>query len=62
MKQIPNTLTDMSASRQLTDEELAKACGGFNPQPDPPARSNTLMSVPEGDRFLIGAMGTIRVG
>ncbi|HEY7244735.1 MAG TPA: hypothetical protein VH678_12745 [Xanthobacteraceae bacterium] len=67
MKQIAKTLTDVSASRQLTGEELAQVSGGFNPQPDPPARqglpSNTLIQpVPEGDRFAIGAMGIIRTG
>jgi hypothetical protein len=28
------TLTKMSG--QLADEDLARVCGGFNPQPDPP--------------------------
>jgi hypothetical protein len=41
------TVTDMSGFRQLNDEELEHVCGGFNPQPDPPARleiwSNTLL-------------------
>jgi hypothetical protein len=55
-------LTDMSGF-QLTDEELEQACGGFNPQPDPPARqeisasalpSNTLILVPSTALTLVG--------
>jgi len=41
------TVTDTSGFRQVNDEELEHVCGGFNPQPDPPARldiwSNTLV-------------------
>jgi hypothetical protein len=65
MKRKANTQTDMSVSRQLSDQELTQVCGGFNPQPDPPARqgmpskSNPLGPVPEGDRLAIGALGAL---
>jgi hypothetical protein len=60
MKQI---VTDLSGF-QLTDEELEQARGGFNPQPDPPARqeislsalpSNTLILIPPTALTLKGS-------
>ena len=55
-------VTDTSGF-QLTDQELEQACGGFNPQPDPPARqeissnalpSNTLILIPSTALALKG--------
>jgi hypothetical protein len=31
-------MADVSGFQQLADEDLDSVCGGFNPQPDPPAR------------------------
>ena len=59
MKHVAKTLTDVM-SEQLADEDLARVCGGFNPQPDPPARLGTpsltsgLQPPPEGDRLARG--------
>jgi hypothetical protein len=50
MQDVANTLTDVSGCRQLADDELVQVCGGFNPQPNPPARheipSNTPILMP----------------
>jgi hypothetical protein len=58
MQRIANTQSDMPAVQPLTDEELAQVCGGFNPQPDPPAWGgmpwNTLNPISAPDRFAIG--------
>ena len=62
MKHVAKTLTDMS--EQLADEDLARVCGGFNPQPDPPGRVRTpsltsrLQPLPEGDRLARGNWGS----
>ena len=48
MKHVATTLTEMS--EQIANEDLARVCGGFNPQPDPPRLGSTFGSGPPRGR------------